>query len=192
MSVLRNILIIASSTFQPPGHLRCIIVPDLRPIRDLVAVFSGQDVIVNFISTLSVTVQYRIINAAITAGAAAGDTEWMVIACGMWRKWKMEHDFVGMHVREERFVFYDFTIKQKQLLAAIERIYDVVAKEKQGAVRNSDHFATFALVETRFAMGRFDGRLENKPSEILNEKLELSKYSLEEVVTDGLKATVII
>ncbi|KAI0508472.1 NmrA-like family protein [Xylaria bambusicola] len=36
-----------------------------------------------------------------------GQIEWMSISCGIWIKWGMAHDFVGMHVRERRFVFWD-------------------------------------------------------------------------------------
>ncbi|KAI1371745.1 hypothetical protein F4677DRAFT_285036 [Hypoxylon crocopeplum] len=39
------------------------------------------------------------------AKAAEGSIEWMSIACGMWLKWGMAHDFVGMHIQEKRFVF---------------------------------------------------------------------------------------
>ncbi|KAH6897368.1 hypothetical protein B0T10DRAFT_544701 [Thelonectria olida] len=33
--------------------------------------------------------------------------EWMTIACGMWLKWSALHDFLGMHIKEKRFVFWD-------------------------------------------------------------------------------------
>ncbi|RGP69154.1 hypothetical protein FSPOR_4869 [Fusarium sporotrichioides] len=33
--------------------------------------------------------------------------EWMAIACGMWLKWSALHDFLGMHIKEKRFVFWD-------------------------------------------------------------------------------------
>lgn len=35
------------------------------------------------------------------------DIEWMSISCGMWLKWSMSNDFLGMHVREKKFVFWD-------------------------------------------------------------------------------------
>ncbi|XXG98003.1 hypothetical protein Hte_004319 [Hypoxylon texense] len=41
------------------------------------------------------------------AKAATGAIEWTSIACGIWLKWGMAHDFVGMHVREGKFVFWD-------------------------------------------------------------------------------------
>ncbi|KAI2468846.1 hypothetical protein F4781DRAFT_443125 [Annulohypoxylon bovei var. microspora] len=174
------------------------------------------------------------------AKAAIGAIEWMSIACGMWLKWGMAHDFVGMHVREARFVFWDdgegyfsctteentaadlvraltrpeetknqtlflsdFAINQKQLLAAVEKIHGVkyatesvnseaFIRKKQEAVRNGDYLATYALIETGFATGRFGGHLEKEPGEILNEKLGLPKHTLDEVVTDALKALGII
>ncbi|KAH7313883.1 hypothetical protein B0I35DRAFT_436050 [Stachybotrys elegans] len=33
--------------------------------------------------------------------------EWMSIACGMWLKWSANHDFLGMHLKEKRFVIWD-------------------------------------------------------------------------------------
>ncbi|KAJ3541557.1 hypothetical protein NM208_g4550 [Fusarium decemcellulare] len=33
--------------------------------------------------------------------------EWMAIACGMWLKWSALHDFLGMHIKERRFVMWD-------------------------------------------------------------------------------------
>ncbi|KAI1447289.1 hypothetical protein F5Y02DRAFT_42550 [Annulohypoxylon stygium] len=274
LTILRR----ASSKFQPPAHLKRIVIPDSYPTDDLVAAFKGQDVVINCMSTFTVPDQFRMIDAAIVAGvkryvpseyglnnmrpdtqalnlvfhtkgkiqeylrekAAVGAIEWMAVACGMWLKWGMGHDFVGMHVRERRFVFWDdgegyfsctteentamalvralmrpeetknralflsdFSINQKQLLAAIEKVQGVkyttesidgeaFIKEKQEAVRNGDYLATFALIETGFAMGKFGGHLEKEPGEIMNEKLGLPKHSLEEVVTDGLKALGII
>ncbi|KAI1131058.1 hypothetical protein F5Y10DRAFT_234583 [Nemania abortiva] len=41
------------------------------------------------------------------AKAGEGKIEWMSISCGMWLKWAMAQDFLGMHVRERRFVFWD-------------------------------------------------------------------------------------
>ncbi|KAI6093008.1 NmrA-like family protein [Hypoxylon rubiginosum] len=41
------------------------------------------------------------------AKAADGAIEWMSISCGMWIKWSMAHDFLGMHVRDGKFVFWD-------------------------------------------------------------------------------------
>ncbi|KAI1371744.1 hypothetical protein F4677DRAFT_450089 [Hypoxylon crocopeplum] len=93
----------------------------------------------------------------------------------------------------------DFAITQKQLLAAAEKAQGVkyttetvkseeFIREKQEAARNGDNFATLALIETGFTVGRFGGHLEKEPGEIMNEKLGLSKHTLDEVVADGLEA----
>ncbi|OPB41883.1 hypothetical protein A0O28_0104430 [Trichoderma guizhouense] len=41
------------------------------------------------------------------AKAQTGVIEWMSIACGMWIRWSMANDFLGMHIGERRFVFWD-------------------------------------------------------------------------------------
>jgi len=33
--------------------------------------------------------------------------EWMSISCGMWIKWSMAHNFLGMHIKEKRLVSWD-------------------------------------------------------------------------------------
>ncbi|KAI9163705.1 Phenylcoumaran benzylic ether reductase TP7 [Paramyrothecium foliicola] len=33
--------------------------------------------------------------------------EWMSIACGMWLKWSATHNFLGMHLKEKKFVLWD-------------------------------------------------------------------------------------
>ncbi|KAI0403536.1 NmrA-like family protein [Xylaria palmicola] len=47
------------------------------------------------------------VQAYLRAKADEGKIEWMSISCGMWIKWSMNHDFLGMHVKERRFVFLD-------------------------------------------------------------------------------------
>ena len=39
--------------------------------------------------------------------AKEGLIEWMSISCGMWIKWSMAHEFLGMHIAEKRMVFWD-------------------------------------------------------------------------------------
>ncbi|KAF2008805.1 NAD(P)-binding protein [Aaosphaeria arxii CBS 175.79] len=135
----------ASSKATLPSHLRVITIADSYPTDELTQAFKGQDVIVNCMTSLSVSDQFRMIDAAIAAGvkryvpseyglnnmrpdaqalnrvfhdkgkvqeylrakAADGAIEWMSVSCGMWVKWSMEHEFLGMHVREKRFVFWD-------------------------------------------------------------------------------------
>ncbi|KAI0434819.1 NmrA-like family protein [Xylaria sp. FL1042] len=135
----------ASSKSRLPDHLKIVTIADSYPAEELVAAFHGQDVIINCMTTLSVKDQYRMVDAAITAGvkryipseyglnnmnpkaqglnsvfadkgkiqaylrakADEGQIEWMSISCGMWLKWGMAHEFLGMHVKEQRFVFWD-------------------------------------------------------------------------------------
>ncbi|GAW15457.1 hypothetical protein ANO14919_048660 [Xylariales sp. No.14919] len=47
------------------------------------------------------------IQGYLRAKAAEGQIEWMSISCGIWIKWGMAANFTGMHVREQRFVFWD-------------------------------------------------------------------------------------
>ncbi|KAI0975779.1 NmrA-like family protein [Xylaria arbuscula] len=169
------------------------------------------------------------------AKADEGQIEWMSISCGVWIKWGMAHDFVGMHVKEQRFVFWDdgegyfsstsekntvagllqalkvpeetknknlffsdFAITQKQLLDSIERVQGVNYKtetinsekfieEKKEAEKQGDDSATLALIETGFVLGNYGGHLE-KEGIIMNQKLGLPETTLDEVVTDALKA----
>lgn len=41
------------------------------------------------------------------ARGQAGIIEWMSVSCGMWIRWSMANDFLGMHIGERRFVFWD-------------------------------------------------------------------------------------
>ncbi|KAI1859886.1 uncharacterized protein JN550_011805 [Neoarthrinium moseri] len=161
--------------------------------------------------------------------------EWMSISCGMWIKWSMINNFLGMHVSDKKFVFWDdgqglfsctteentaagvvqalktpgltkntnvflsdFAISQKQLLSTIERIQGAkyatetvdshaLIQEKKEAVRAGDGLATFALIETGFVTGRFDGHLE-KEGKIMNEKLGQPPKTVDEAVENALKA----
>ncbi|KAJ2997655.1 hypothetical protein NUW58_g586 [Xylaria curta] len=47
------------------------------------------------------------VQAYLRAKAEQGQIEWMSITCGIWLKWGAAHDFAGMHVQEQRFVFWD-------------------------------------------------------------------------------------
>ncbi|EPS39551.1 hypothetical protein H072_6663 [Dactylellina haptotyla CBS 200.50] len=57
----------ASSKATMPAHLETITIKDTYPEDELIAAFTGQDVIVNCITSLSVGDQYRMIDAAIAA-----------------------------------------------------------------------------------------------------------------------------
>ncbi|KAI0868876.1 NmrA-like family protein [Hypoxylon argillaceum] len=105
----------ASSKSRLPNHLKIITITDSYPIEELTAAFRGQDVIINCMTTLSryVFSEYGLNNMRLDAQALnsvfenKGKIEWMSISCGMWLKWAMSYDFLGMHVREQRFVFWD-------------------------------------------------------------------------------------
>ncbi|KAH8202424.1 hypothetical protein TruAng_003409 [Truncatella angustata] len=134
-----------SSKAKLPAYIRVISITDSYPTEELIAAFKDQDVVVNCMTTLSVSDQFRMIDAAIAAGvkryvpteyglnnlrpdaqalnvvfhdkgkvqehlrtkAAESAIEWMSISCGMWLKWSMAHSFLGMHVQEKKFVFWD-------------------------------------------------------------------------------------
>ncbi|PVH93433.1 NAD(P)-binding protein [Periconia macrospinosa] len=135
----------ASSKAKLPAHLRTISIADSYPTDELVQAFKDQDVIVNCMTSLSAADQFRMVDAAISAGvtryvpseyglnnlrpdaqalnsvfhdkgkvqeylrakATDGAIEWMSISCGMWIRWSMEHEFLGMHVKEKKFIFWD-------------------------------------------------------------------------------------
>ncbi|OTA90080.1 hypothetical protein M434DRAFT_14197 [Hypoxylon sp. CO27-5] len=135
--------------------------------------------------------------------------EWTSIAFGMWIILAMANDFVGMHVRERKFTFWDngdgcFACTTEEntaaglLLAASETIQGVkyatetinsedLIKEKHEAVEKGDKLATFVLIEIRFIMGRFGGHLEEELGEIMNKKLGLPKHALDEVAANSLR-----
>jgi nucleoside-diphosphate-sugar epimerase len=134
----------ASSKSKLPSNVRVITIDDSYPLDALVSAFTGQDAIVNCMTSLAVSDQLRFIDAAVTAKVVryvaseyglnnnrpearalnsvfrekgeiqdylrqqeSKGLEWMSIACGMWLKWSATHDFLGMHLKEKRFVFWD-------------------------------------------------------------------------------------
>ncbi|KAI1181077.1 NmrA-like family protein [Nemania sp. FL0916] len=135
----------ASSKSRLPSNLKVITVADTFPLEDLTAAFKGQDVVINCMTVLSVSAQFRIVDAAIAARvrrfvpseyglnnarpeaqalnavfankgklqaylreqAAVGRIEWMSISNGMWLKWAIAHEFLGVHVSERRFMRWD-------------------------------------------------------------------------------------
>lgn len=133
----------ASSKGKISQSVNLITVPDSYPEQELEAAFKGQDAVINCITSLDVSEQYRFIDAAIKTGvrryvpseygldnlqpeaqalnmvfhdkgevqaylrSKTDAIEWMSVSCGMWLRWSMEHDFLGMHVREKRFVLWD-------------------------------------------------------------------------------------
>ncbi|EJT74872.1 hypothetical protein GGTG_08710 [Gaeumannomyces tritici R3-111a-1] len=39
--------------------------------------------------------------------AAAGRIEWTSVSCGMWIRWSLAHEFLGLHLKERRAVLWD-------------------------------------------------------------------------------------
>ncbi|KAG5655586.1 hypothetical protein KAF25_003923 [Fusarium avenaceum] len=134
----------ASSKGKLPPKVRVITIEDSYPSDALVAAFSGQDAIINCMTSLAVSDQFRFVDAAVEAkvkryvaseyglnnnkpearalnsvfrekgevqdylrSKEATGLEWMAIACGMWIKWSALHHFLGMHIKEKKFVLWD-------------------------------------------------------------------------------------
>lgn len=58
----------SSKSKLPETRAKVISVPDTYPVDELTSIFRGQDVVVNAITSLSVSEQHRIIDAAVAAG----------------------------------------------------------------------------------------------------------------------------
>lgn len=134
----------ASSKGKLPPKVRVITIEDSYPSDALVAAFSGQDAIINCMTSLAISDQFRFVDAAVEAkvkryvaseyglnnnkpearalnsvfrekgevqdylrSKEATGLEWMAIACGMWIKWSALHQFLGMHIKEKKFVLWD-------------------------------------------------------------------------------------
>ncbi|RSM03287.1 hypothetical protein CDV31_010563 [Fusarium ambrosium] len=134
----------SSSKGKLPSGLKTITIEDSYPSEALVSAFSGQDAIINCMTSLAVGEQLRFIDAAVAAkvkryvsseyglnnnkpearalnsvfrekgeiqdylrSKESTGLEWMAIACGMWLKWSAQHDFLGMHIMEKKFVVWD-------------------------------------------------------------------------------------
>ncbi|RTE81030.1 hypothetical protein BHE90_004494 [Fusarium euwallaceae] len=134
----------SSSKGKLPSGLKTMAIDDSYPSEALVSAFSGQDAIINCMTSLAVGEQLRFIDAAVTAkvrryvsseyglnnnkpearalnsvfrekgeiqdylrSKESTGLEWMAVACGMWLKWSAQHDFLGMHIKEKKFVVWD-------------------------------------------------------------------------------------
>ncbi|RSL92258.1 hypothetical protein CEP52_013921 [Fusarium oligoseptatum] len=134
----------SSSKGKLPSGLKTITIEDSYPSEALVSAFSGQDAVINCMTSLAVGEQLRFIDAAVAAkvrryvsseyglnnnkpearalnsvfrekgeiqdylrSKESTGLEWMAIACGMWLKWSAQHDFLGMHIMEKKFVVWD-------------------------------------------------------------------------------------
>lgn len=134
----------SSSKSKLDSHVKVITIDESYGFDDLVSAFTGQDAIVNCMTSLAVGAQLRFIDAAVAAhvkryvaseyglnnnkpearalnsvfrekgeiqdylrSKESTGLEWMAIACGMWLKWSATHEFLGLHVKEKRFVLWD-------------------------------------------------------------------------------------
>ncbi|KAH6974442.1 hypothetical protein BKA56DRAFT_490849 [Ilyonectria sp. MPI-CAGE-AT-0026] len=134
----------SSSKHKLSPKINIITIDDSYPLEALVSAFSGQDAIINCMTSLAVGDQLRFIDAAVAAkvkryvaseyglnnnkpearelnsvfrekgeiqdylrSKESLGLEWMSIACGMWLRWSALHDFLGMHIKEKKFVFWD-------------------------------------------------------------------------------------
>ncbi|KAH7216205.1 hypothetical protein DER44DRAFT_765676 [Fusarium oxysporum] len=134
----------SSSAGKLPENVQVIKIDDSYPTEALISAFTGQDAIVNCMTSLAVADQLRFVDAAVAAKVKryvaseyglnnnnpdaralnsvfrekgqvqdylrlkeSAGLEWMAIACGMWLKWSAVHDFLGMHIKDKRFVIWD-------------------------------------------------------------------------------------
>jgi nucleoside-diphosphate-sugar epimerase len=134
----------SSSKGKLPLNVRAITIDDSYPTEALISAFTGQDAIINCMTSLAVADQLRFVDAAVAAkvkryvaseyglnnnkpearalnsvfrekgevqdylrSKESTGLEWMAIACGMWIKWSALHDFLGMHIKEKKFVKWD-------------------------------------------------------------------------------------
>ncbi|KAM5360245.1 hypothetical protein ACJA88_014896 [Fusarium oxysporum] len=134
----------SSSRAKLQPQIDVVKIDDSYPTDALISAFSGQDVVINCMTSLAVNDQLRFVDAAVAAkvkryvaseyglnnnkpearqlnsvfrekgevqdylrSKESTGLEWSAIACGMWLKWSALHDFLGMHVKEKRFVLWD-------------------------------------------------------------------------------------
>ncbi|KAI3327122.1 NmrA-like family protein [Xylariaceae sp. AK1471] len=120
------------------------------------------------------------IQGYLRAKADEGKIEWMSISCGMWLKWSMAHDFLGMHVPEQRFVMWDdgtgyfSCTSEENTVAGLLQALKVPEETKNLNVYLSD----FAITQKQLldAIERIQGvkyKIENVNSEkLIEEKKE--------------------
>ncbi|KAF7553684.1 hypothetical protein G7Z17_g3424 [Cylindrodendrum hubeiense] len=134
----------SSSKHKLSPSVNIVTIDASYPLEALVSAFTGQDAVINCMTSLAVGDQLRFVDAAVAAGVKRyvaseyglnnnnpearalnsvfrekGEIqdylrskeslgmEWMSIACGMWLRWSALHDFLGMHIKEKKFVFWD-------------------------------------------------------------------------------------
>lgn len=75
--------------------------------------------------------------------------EWMSVACGMWLKWSALHEFLGMHIKDRRFVIWDdgdgwfsTTTEENTALAVVNALTKAWEETKNRVVWLSDFAMT--------------------------------------------------
>ncbi|CAM1508842.1 Fc.00g025810.m01.CDS01 [Cosmosporella sp. VM-42] len=134
----------SSSKSKVAQKVKVATIDEPYSLDSLISVFSGQDAVINCMSSLSVSDQIQFIDAAAAAkvkryiaseyglnnnrpdaralnsifhdkgeiqdylrSKESTGLEWMSVSCGMWLKWSATHNFLGMHIKQKKFVFYD-------------------------------------------------------------------------------------
>jgi nucleoside-diphosphate-sugar epimerase len=100
--------------------------------------------------------------------------EWMAVSCGMWLRWSVAHEFLGVHARERRMVFWDDG----------EGIFSCTTEENTArglveALRRRGETSNRNIMLSDFAVSQ---------RELLAciEKVQGAKYTVEHINTDEL------
>lgn len=176
----------SSSKGKLDASVKVISIDDSYPSDALVSAFSGQDAVINCMTSLAVNDQLRFVDAAVAAkvrryvpseyglnnnrpdaralnsvfrekgevqdylrSKESEGLEWMSIACGMWLRWSALHEFLGMHVKERRFVIWDdgegwfsTTTEENTALAVVNALAKAWEETKNTVVWLSDFAMT--------------------------------------------------
>jgi putative NADH-flavin reductase len=207
----------SSKSKLPTTRAKVISVPDTYPVADLVSAFQGQDVVLNAITSLSVSEQHRIIDAAVTAGVkryvpsefglnnlnpaaqalspvfkekgevltylkSKQDTglSWTSFACGMWLKWSLEHNFLGLNYAERKFKVWD----DGEGFFSTTTIEDTAAAVV-AALKKPDETANQLLFISNFATTQ--NELFAAIEEQMGEKFEREYVKSAEIIEDAHK-----
>ncbi|RYP87177.1 hypothetical protein DL770_004828 [Monosporascus sp. CRB-9-2] len=77
--------------------------------------------------------------------AEEGAIEWMSISCGMWLKWSMAHDFLGMHVKERRDDgegYFSYTTEENTAVGLVRAL-----KKPEGTKNTNIYLSDFAITQ---------------------------------------------
>jgi uncharacterized protein YbjT (DUF2867 family) len=207
----------SSKSTLPKSRAKVITVADTYPVEELTQAFRGQDVVLNAITSLSVSEQHRIIDAAIAAGvkryvpsefglinsdprAAAlspvfrekGEVQqylkdrqdtgltWTSFACGMWLKWSIEHNFLGIDYAGQKFKIWD----DGEGYFSCTTLEDT-ASAVVNALKKSAETANKLLLISNFATTQ--NELFAAIEELSGKKFERSYVKTDELVADAHK-----